>query len=575
MDIIKAFKLDEKEHPINIRGTKENPLFQANQVGELLDMRNIRATICKFDEKYKVIQKIQTNSGSQDVTFLTELGLYRLLGISKKPIAIVFQEWVVNAIKEIRTTGGYKMKEESDVDQALMKSAVELSVHNTLIDKMKKKRVVYLSRIRDMEDGRRIIKIGSSDDIHRRSTELIITYGESTVLQVFECNDNRSFELYLQHHPEIESHIYKESINGHTSREMFLLNHDEYENVIKIISRSIKKFNRFDNEQYLEKNRIRNERMKLMLDILKQKEILHKLSMSPIEKKRYELAEMELDEVRTELYEENDEEEAFETVLAPPESFGIDLSSIDVDHIVQQAEEEYESDSDNLSVDSFDETMYMKKSMRGRGPKIQKYDPETFELIKTYDTVLDVVRELDGSSPSAIRSATKINNVYRGYRWFSIDRSTEEKKYEIPATVKIHEQRKELLAELNLDKNKIINVYSSQKEAGIAMKLKSPASIANAIKRESLAAHRYWKFFDDCDEKMKQEYLKDHMLPEQEKPKGIGIEMVDPRTKQVIDTFFTMAEVIKKHPMGRTSLKNAIANNHMHNGYLWRYTKNE
>jgi hypothetical protein len=33
----------------------------------------------------------------------------------------------------------------------------------------------------------------------------------------------------------------------------------------------------------------------------------------------------------------------------------------------------------------------------------------------------------------------------------------------------------------------------------------------------------------------------------------------------------SMAEVIKKYPMGRTSLKNAIANNHMHNGYLWRY----
>ena len=33
MDILKAFKLLDKTIEINIQGTLENPLFQANQIG--------------------------------------------------------------------------------------------------------------------------------------------------------------------------------------------------------------------------------------------------------------------------------------------------------------------------------------------------------------------------------------------------------------------------------------------------------------------------------------------------------------------------------------------------------------
>lgn len=237
---------------------------------------------------------------------------------------------------------------------------------------------------------------------------------------------------------------------------------------------------------------------------------------------------------------------------------------------VETSIQEFEESDDS---ESLNDGHYFIKKTRGRGPKIQQYDPETFELIKTYDTVVDIVREMKDLSASAIRSATKVNNVYRGYRWFSIDRSAEEKKYDIPATVKVLEQRKELVAELNLDKNKIVNVYASQKDAGIAMHMKSAVPISTAIKQQTLSAHRYWKYFDDCSEEMKEEYLKDHTLPEQEKPKGVGIEMIDPKTKQVVETFSTIAELIKKHPMGRTTLKNAIANKHTHLGYLWRYAE--
>ena len=54
-------------------------------------MINIRATIQNFDDSEKVVNSIDTLGGSQQVTFLTEKGLYKVLFKSRKPIAEKFQ----------------------------------------------------------------------------------------------------------------------------------------------------------------------------------------------------------------------------------------------------------------------------------------------------------------------------------------------------------------------------------------------------------------------------------------------------------------------------------------------------
>ena len=54
-------------------------------------MTNIRATIQQFDDSEKVVNSIDTLGGSQQVTFLTEKGLYKVLFKSRKPIAENFK----------------------------------------------------------------------------------------------------------------------------------------------------------------------------------------------------------------------------------------------------------------------------------------------------------------------------------------------------------------------------------------------------------------------------------------------------------------------------------------------------
>ena len=52
-------------------------MFRASDIGVVLELSNIRATIVDFDESEKVVNKVDTLGGNQDVTFLTEKGLYR------------------------------------------------------------------------------------------------------------------------------------------------------------------------------------------------------------------------------------------------------------------------------------------------------------------------------------------------------------------------------------------------------------------------------------------------------------------------------------------------------------------
>ena len=108
MDIVKAFSDANGLHKgserqalttINIQGTPEEPLFQANQIGSLLGLVNIRETIKDFDEDEKgAVSGADSTGRQQTILFLTELGLYRLLGMSRKPCARPFQKWVAKTV---------------------------------------------------------------------------------------------------------------------------------------------------------------------------------------------------------------------------------------------------------------------------------------------------------------------------------------------------------------------------------------------------------------------------------------------------------------------------------------------
>ena len=102
MDIIRAFTTNSLHTEIVIKGTFENPLFRASDVALILEISNIRASIKDFNESEKVVQTMTTPGGPQNVLFLTQTGLFRLLFRSKNPIALQVQYWACDIVKELQ-----------------------------------------------------------------------------------------------------------------------------------------------------------------------------------------------------------------------------------------------------------------------------------------------------------------------------------------------------------------------------------------------------------------------------------------------------------------------------------------
>ena len=72
MDILKAFSLLDAEYQINIQGTLEDPLFQANQIGKLLGISNIRENLRDFSDDEKGVSLTDTLTGLKETNFLME-----------------------------------------------------------------------------------------------------------------------------------------------------------------------------------------------------------------------------------------------------------------------------------------------------------------------------------------------------------------------------------------------------------------------------------------------------------------------------------------------------------------------
>ena len=128
MDIVRAFEergLTGGGITINIQGTPEDPLFQANQIGALLGFGNIRDATKGFDEDEL---RVGTTDTSRTANFLTEAGLYRLLFMSRKPLARPFRNWVVKVVREIRLTGKYEVEQQSRIALAAQEAEHRLAL---------------------------------------------------------------------------------------------------------------------------------------------------------------------------------------------------------------------------------------------------------------------------------------------------------------------------------------------------------------------------------------------------------------------------------------------------------------
>lgn len=97
---------DEEVRTLLIDG---EPCFIANDLCDVLEIRNARDAVSTLDEDEKGVVTADTLGGAQQMAYVTEAGMYSLVLRSRKPEAKAFKRWLTHEVlPAIRKTGQYQ-----------------------------------------------------------------------------------------------------------------------------------------------------------------------------------------------------------------------------------------------------------------------------------------------------------------------------------------------------------------------------------------------------------------------------------------------------------------------------------
>ena len=557
MDILKAFSLLGTDYQVQISGTYENPLFRASDIGNILGLKQLTKQTSDLFSDEKVILKADTLGGSQNTIFLTELGLYKIIGRSKKPIASLFQKWVFNIIKEIRINGFYKLNQEKEIDKKLNENKNYLLVHNALLKAYDKCNIVYICKIKDLDETNFIIKVGSTQNIKERLANIARTYNtiEPLLLDIFPSNNNTKIENIIHKNDFIKDYRFNEIIkkDGFIARELYKIDKVLFEKFINIINDLVKQHNQTEDKcnyeleialqnKYIEvenkKIEAEDKRIELENILLKQKEI-----ELEILKLKSNTSNNNLNEIKEEI------------------KFTLDKKEETKNSLIE---------NNNVIIPSY----IKKRNYSIKVPKVYQYSPDDLKNpIRIFDSPASVEREINNISQSALKRSIQKCSIYKDYRWYYVKRNEEPPK-EIPQTKQLKNLTTEVryVAMIDIKKTKIIEVFASHKDAIEARNMKCN-SFTRAIKNQSLSSGHYWNYFDNCSEEMKNEYLKKYSLPhKKENLKSQKIQRIDPNTNKIISEHSSKREIIRLFQISNSKLNQLIKsnNNEVYKGFIWK-----
>jgi hypothetical protein len=194
------------------------------------------------------VHTMHTLGGAQEVTFLTEKGLYKVLFRSRKPIAQKFQNWVCEVVKEIRLTGIYKMQTEinkaiEEKNKIREKTLIEYFPSNV--------QCVYYGTIdNNSEKGERLIKFGNSNNLKNRIYNHKNTYDNFRLINAFKVENKLQIENAIKEHPLFVERQRTIMIKKHNFTELITMEGITESNVDDAIREIINKIE-YSPEKYL------------------------------------------------------------------------------------------------------------------------------------------------------------------------------------------------------------------------------------------------------------------------------------------------------------------------------------
>lgn len=528
MEIVKAFNNNELYTNITIKGTMENPLFRASDIGEILGFNNIRQSIKDYDNTEKDAVTTSDNIGrKQSITFLTEKGLYKVLFKSRKPIAEKFQNWVCDVIKEIRLTGKYDLEKQlEDAKNEIIQ--IEETNKKELDIKVKKEReqillrefktigsMIYIIKVNAYSDGTYIVKIGESrKGIQERYNECRTKHKDVLLLDCFSVKNCLGFESFIHNHELIRGNNVK--LPEHESEsELFLIGQNlSYKTLLQIINANIKHF-----DGNLEKLETENATLRQII------------ASFPSEHQQFQFEKSEI----------------LDTLLNGQKEM------IKMIRNLENSNKELMSKLNTMQTKT---TTNFNQPLVTLGPRLQKINPESMAIVKVYESVAECLKEYNFKvkRPSIDKAVTE-NTIYNGFRWAFVDRNEDPNiLHNINPTKETKIQNLGYIAKMNKEKTEILNVYLDRKSAASFNGYTSSSALDTPVKNITLTNGHYYMLYENCPEEAILNFEQQHGEPVLYKD-GIGQYTAD---NQLVKEFVCKYDCIKQLKMSDKTLAKAL-----------------
>ena len=381
--------------------------------------------------------------------------------------------------------------------------------------------IVYIIKVKTYENGQYVVKTGESrKGIKNRYVEHKSKFEECLLLDCFAVQNSKDFESFIHNHENIRLNKFKDLQGHETELELFLIGkHLSYKTLLNIIDNNIKYFNGNDSKLLLE-----NEQLKLMLEM--------KNSNND------NLLIQELIKMVKQLTNKIDALEKLNKAVI-----------------------------DKLNYQETKITTGFSEPLSTVGPRLQKINPETMQLIKVYESVSELMKEDSNIKRPSINKAVIESTIYCGYRWLLVDRDLDPNViHNISPTKQTKTQNTGYLAQLSKDKKEITNVYLDRKTAAHCNGYESSSALDNPVKNFTLAKEFYYKLYDECDLNLREIFEEVNGEPLLYK-NGIG--QFDLKNN-LIREFSCKYDCIKTLSMSDKTLAKALEKQMPYNGFYFK-----
>jgi T5orf172 domain len=399
--------------------------------------------------------------------------------------------------------------------------------------------LVYIVRVKSYENGCYVVKIGESRrGVEARFNEHKSKYEEATLLDCFMVKRSRDFENFLHSHKDIKLSNVTDLPNHEQERELFLIgNQLSYAVLLNIIRMNIKQFNE-NIDSDIEKIRVENETLKNILSLQTQ-------PTNSITTPQNNDLLLQLLETNKMLLETNN----------------ILVSKVtNLEKSVKEILEKQNSAQSRT-------TTNFEQPLSTIGPRLQKIQPDTFQLIKVYETVTECMREDSKYKRPSLHKAIQENTVYNGFRWAYVDRELDPQTVTIQPTKITKSQNLGYIAKLNASKTEIIDVYLDRKTAASLNNYTSTSALDLPVKNGSITNGHYYMLYDKCAANLKEDFITKNGGDPILYKDGVG--QFD--QKQILmREFVCKYDCIRTLNMSDKTLAKALKNNQPYNGYYYK-----